>query len=84
MASTVFRGTGFEKEPICRKPGVRICKRLRSPEIDSNKSAIPPAYVAWRADTANLFLGLINVYKFGLGSMCCRPKTENTSLGNTS
>ncbi len=30
----------------------RICKRLRSPEIDSDES-IPPAYVAWRADMTN-------------------------------
>jgi hypothetical protein len=30
----------------------RICKRLRSPGIDSNES-IPPAYVAWRAGTSN-------------------------------
>ncbi len=30
----------------------RICKRLRSPGINS-KEAIPPAYVAWRAGTTN-------------------------------
>jgi hypothetical protein len=30
----------------------RICKRLRSPGIDSNES-IPPAYVACRAGTSN-------------------------------
>jgi hypothetical protein len=30
----------------------RICKRLRSPGIDSEKS-IPRAYVAWRAGTTN-------------------------------
>ncbi len=29
-----------------------ICKRLRSPGIDS-KASIPPAYVAWRADRTN-------------------------------
>jgi hypothetical protein len=29
-----------------------ICKRLKSPGIDSEKS-IPPAYVAWRASTPN-------------------------------
>jgi len=29
----------------------RICKRLRSPGIDS-KESIPPAYVAWRAGTS--------------------------------
>ncbi len=29
-----------------------ICKRLRSPEIDSEKS-IPPAYVAWLAGTTS-------------------------------
>jgi hypothetical protein len=31
---------------------VRICKRLRSPGIDSSES-IPPAYVACRAGTTN-------------------------------
>ncbi len=30
----------------------RICKRLRSPGIDSNES-IPPAYVSWWAGTSN-------------------------------
>jgi hypothetical protein len=30
----------------------RICKRLRSPGIDSEES-IPPSYVAWRAGTTN-------------------------------
>jgi hypothetical protein len=33
----------------------RICKRLRSPGIDSEES-IPSAYVAWRAGTTTLFL----------------------------
>jgi hypothetical protein len=33
----------------------RILKRLWSPGIDS-KASIPPAYVAWRAGTINLFL----------------------------
>ncbi len=33
----------------------RICKRLRSPGIDSKKS-IPPAYVAWRVGTITLFV----------------------------
>jgi hypothetical protein len=32
--------------------GVRICKRLWSPGIDSEES-ISPAYVAWRASTTN-------------------------------
>jgi hypothetical protein len=32
----------------------RIFKRLWSPGIDS-KETIPPAYVAWRAGTINLF-----------------------------
>jgi hypothetical protein len=32
----------------------RICKRLRSPDIDS-KESIPTAYVAWQAGTATLF-----------------------------
>jgi hypothetical protein len=31
---------------------VRICKRLRSPGIDTSES-IPPAYVACRAGTTN-------------------------------
>jgi hypothetical protein len=30
----------------------RICKRLKSPEIDS-KESIPPAYLAWWAGSAN-------------------------------
>jgi hypothetical protein len=30
----------------------RICKRLRSPGIDTEES-ISPAYVAWRASTTN-------------------------------
>jgi hypothetical protein len=30
----------------------RICKRLRSPKIDS-KESIPPSYVAWRFGTSN-------------------------------
>jgi hypothetical protein len=38
---------------VCRGTGARICKRLRSPRIDSEKS-IPPAYVAWRAGTTNM------------------------------
>ncbi len=33
----------------------RICKRLRSPKIDS-KESIPPAFVAWRAGTISLFV----------------------------
>ena len=32
--------------------GARICKRLRSPGIDS-KEPIPPAFVAWRAGTSD-------------------------------
>ncbi len=32
--------------------GARICKRLRSPGIDSEKS-IPPAFVDWQAGTKN-------------------------------
>ncbi len=35
-----------------KKYRARICKRLRSPGIDS-KESIPPAYVARRADTSN-------------------------------
>jgi hypothetical protein len=30
----------------------RICKRLRSPGIDSNES-IPPAFITWRDGTSN-------------------------------
>jgi hypothetical protein len=56
-----------------------ICKRLRSPGIDS-KESIPPAYVAWRAGTSNevvvpalqagnRFLGSKKVYKFGLSDL---------------
>jgi hypothetical protein len=33
-------------------PRARICKRLRSQEIDS-KESIPPVYVAWRAGMSN-------------------------------
>jgi hypothetical protein len=51
----------------------RICKRFRSPEIDSEES-ITPAFVAWQAGTTyrvvvpawrNRFLGSLKVYKFG-------------------
>ncbi len=37
---------GFTQVRVC------ICKRLRSPGIDSEES-IPPAYEAWRAGTTN-------------------------------
>ncbi len=38
--------------PFKRSEGrVRICKRLRSPGINS-KESVPPAYVAWRAGTS--------------------------------
>ncbi len=40
-----LKGTGSESR-------ARICKRLRSPGIDSDNS-IPPAYVAWRAGATN-------------------------------
>ncbi len=65
---------------ICKmgEPGIRarICKRLRSPGIDS-KESIPPGFVAWRAGTTillrleesitwNRSLSSWNVYKFGL------------------
>jgi hypothetical protein len=36
---------------------VRIFKRLRSLGIDS-KESIPPAYIAWRADTTTFFVVL--------------------------
>jgi hypothetical protein len=35
-----------------QKSRARICKRLRSPGIDS-KETISPAHVAWRAGTSN-------------------------------
>ncbi len=34
----------------------RICKRLRSPGIDSNGGSIPLAYVSWRAGTSIMVL----------------------------
>jgi hypothetical protein len=37
---------------IEKKPRARICKRLRSPGIDS-KESIPPANAAWQAGTTN-------------------------------
>ncbi len=37
---------------ILSQSRARICKRLRSPGIDFEE-AIPPAYVAWRANTTN-------------------------------
>ncbi len=37
-----------------RPPRARICKRLRSPGIDSEDSILP-AYVAWQAGTITLF-----------------------------
>jgi hypothetical protein len=37
---------------ICPEARADICKRLRSPGIDSEES-IPPEYVAWRASTTN-------------------------------
>jgi hypothetical protein len=43
-----------EKYGMPLQTGAQICKRLRSPEIDS-KESIPPAYVAWQADTTTLF-----------------------------
>jgi hypothetical protein len=33
----------------------RICKRLRSPGINTEES-VPPAYVAWRAGTPNAII----------------------------
>ncbi len=38
--------------PVCSVIRARICKRLRSPRIDS-KESIQPAFVAWRAGTSN-------------------------------
>jgi hypothetical protein len=40
---------------VCAENAARIFKLLRSPGTDS-KESIPPAYVAWQADTTTLFL----------------------------
>ncbi len=45
-------GRDVVQRHICR---AQICKRLRSPGIDSEES-IPPAYVAWRAGTSNMVI----------------------------
>ncbi len=46
-----------------------ICKRLRSPEIDSEKS-IPPAYVAWQAGTTNrIVVPALQTWNRFLGSL---------------
>jgi hypothetical protein len=42
----------WNKWAIFLENRARICKRLWSPEIDSD-GPIPPAYVAWRAGTTN-------------------------------
>jgi hypothetical protein len=39
-------------QELITMPRTRICKRVRSPGIDS-KESIPPAYVTWRAGTTN-------------------------------
>jgi hypothetical protein len=61
----------------------RVCKRLRSPGIDS-KEWIPPAYIAWRTGTSNRIVvparqaGISilwapwKVYKYGLWLQSCR------------
>jgi hypothetical protein len=70
-----------------------VCKRLRSPGIDS-KESIPPAYVSRRAGKITLVVvparpgidyflesitGLfkLNIYKFGVWSYSCEPATLN-------
>jgi hypothetical protein len=50
-----FRRLNLGKHVACTR--ARICKRLRSPGIDS-KESIPPAYVARRAGTSNRFVVL--------------------------
>jgi hypothetical protein len=47
----LFRSNPLEKNKI-NVYRARICKRLRSPDIDS-KESIPPAHVAWRAAKSN-------------------------------
>jgi hypothetical protein len=45
-------GGSYSARPNLFYSRARICKRLFSPEIDSEES-IQPAYVAWRAGTTN-------------------------------
>ncbi len=45
-----FRCQGFWRQ--IEHYRAQICKRFRSPGIDS-KESIPPTYVAWRAGTSN-------------------------------
>jgi hypothetical protein len=40
------------RNPFFNESRARICKRLWSPEIDSEEST-PPSYIAWRAGTPN-------------------------------
>ncbi len=64
---------------------VRICKRLRSPGIDSEES-IPPAYLFWRAGTTNKivvqarqagnrFLGSLQGLQIRAQYICRHPRT---------
>ncbi len=57
LASAVghWQRWGLVGESKREKPRAQICKRFRSPGIDS-KESIPPAYVAWRAGTWNRFV----------------------------
>jgi hypothetical protein len=68
----------------------RICRRLRSPGIDS-KESVSPACQAWRAGATikvvvpahharNRFLGSFKVYKYGLCVCCCWPMGKHCRL----
>ncbi len=54
-ARVTFVRIGEEGAIVENQVRARIFKLLRSPRINS-KESIPPAYVAWRAGTATLFL----------------------------
>jgi hypothetical protein len=65
----------------------RICKRLRSPGIDSEESIPPACYIACRAGTLNRFVVPVRqagnrfwapLYKFGL----CSPKKKGSQKHN--
>ncbi len=52
LLNRVGWGGGVLRLPPGPSYWASICKRLRSPGIDSEKST-PPGYVAWRAGTTN-------------------------------
>jgi hypothetical protein len=66
-----------DREPE-NKGRAQIRNRLRSPGIDS-KESIPPAYVAWRADIRQPYIGWLggslNAYKFGLRKKVSKIQT---------